>query len=455
MTPVSQKKQSAPRRADASLSARVLAARVVERVETRGAFAAAALDALLARYPDLDGSTRARTTELVYTTLRLLGGIRDELARHAPRGLPDDPRVNALLEVAAAELLSMDHCVVPVVVDAAVSQIRTLRGAAVAGFANAVLRRVSEARGRFDLSAAIRRSCPKWLHERLVAAVGEEQTDALLGRAPAADSHHYGPSEPWVSVRLRAGRAVPAELADAQIGRWSPVCRRVMHLGDLRRLPGWERGDFVIEEEGAQLIALAVGAAPGEVVLDACAGRGQKTSLLLERVLPLGRVIATDLYPKKLAALRLEMERLGLAGFVTEVRDWSQPEARWSEPVDRVLVDAPCTGTGTLWRRPELLLRLAPEDPERLGRLAAAILRQASRTVRPSGRVVYAVCSVLEEEAERVLEAVADCLTPVPFEEPAIVAALGPGVSSGRLLPRTHGTLGYFLASLAPRGRDS
>jgi 16S rRNA (cytosine967-C5)-methyltransferase len=449
VTPTERKQPVAP------LSARVLAAQVVERVETRGAFAAAALDALLSRYPELDGSTRARTTELVYTTLRLLGGIREQLARHAPRGLPSDPRVKALLEVAATELLAMENCVVPVVVDVVISQIRELRGAAVAGFANAVLRRIGETRGKFNLDSAIRRSCPPWLRERLVAAVGESEADALLGCAPVTEAPGAGRSEPWVSVRLREGRAVPTEFARAQPGRWSPNCRRVLHLGDLRRLPGFARGDFVIEEEGAQLIALSVGARPGEVVLDACAGRGQKTSLLLERVLPLGRVIATDLYPKKLAALRLEMQRLGLDGVVTEARDWSQPEACWSEPVDRVLVDAPCTGTGTLWRRPELMLRLAPEDPERLGRLAAAILRQASRTVRPTGRVVYAVCSVLEEEAERVLEAVADCLTPVPFEEPAIVAALGPGVSFGRLLPRTHGTLGYFLASLAPRGQDS
>jgi len=453
--PIEKKQPAVPRPRDAALSARVLAARVVERVETRGAFAAAALDALLGRYPELDGATRARTTELVYTTLRLLGGIREQLARHAPRGLPSDPRVNALLEVAATELLAMEHCVVPVVVDVAISQIRELRGAAVAGFANAVLRRVGETRGEFDLASAIRRSCPPWLRERLVAAVGEEHTDALLGVAPTTSPPHPGPTEPWVSVRLREGRPVPTEFARAEPGRFAPNCRRVLHLGDLRRQPGFARGDFVIEEEGAQLIALSVGARPGEVVLDACAGRGQKTSLLLERVLPLGRVIATDLYPKKLAALRLEMQRLGLDGVVTEARDWSQPEACWSEPVDRVLVDAPCTGTGTLWRRPELMLRLAPEDPERLGRLAAAILRQASRTLRPSGRVVYAVCSVLEEEAEQVLEAVADCLTPVPFEEPAIVAALGPGASSGRLLPRTHGTLGYFLASLAPRGRDA
>jgi 16S rRNA (cytosine967-C5)-methyltransferase len=225
------------------------------------------------------------------------------------------------------------------------------------------------------------------------------------------------------------------------------VCR----LGDPHRLEGYAEGHFVIQEEGAQLIALALDAKPGERILDACAGRGQKTSLLAEQVAPQGHVCATDLHPKKLEALEQELARLGLSGVTTAAVDWSRGSGGLTELFDAALVDAPCTGTGTLRKRPEIALRLGPEDPTRLAELAIAILRNVATRVRKRGRVVYAVCSVLPEEGEAVIRAVDDLFEPVPFEVPSVVLALGQGASMGRLLPRQHGTDGYFLANLRKR----
>jgi 16S rRNA (cytosine967-C5)-methyltransferase len=216
-------------------------------------------------------------------------------------------------------------------------------------------------------------------------------------------------------------------------------------------LTGYAEGDFVIQEEGAQLIALSLGVKPGERVLDACAGRGQKTSLLAEQVGPDGSVCATDLHHRKLEALTEELARLGLSGVTTETVDWSRGSGDVNELFDAALVDAPCTGTGTLRRRPEILLRLEPDDPLRLAQLSISILRHVAAHVRSGGRVVYAVCSVLPEEGERVVEAVADCLELVPFEVDCVRAALGEGASMGRLLPGKHGTDGYFLANFRRR----
>jgi 16S rRNA (cytosine967-C5)-methyltransferase len=220
-------------------------------------------------------------------------------------------------------------------------------------------------------------------------------------------------------------------------------------MADLRQRPGYAEGQFVIQEEGAQAIALALGARPKERVLDACAGRGQKATLLMEQVGPQGEVWAVDAYPDKLAQLEVECARLGLGAPKIAAVDWTAGSGSVPGGFDRVLVDAPCTGVGTLRRRPEIVRRLQPEDPARLARLAEAILRRAATHARPGGQIVFAVCSVLHAECEAVVERVSDLLIPEPFQAPELDVARD--VSAFRLLPLTHGTDGYFAASFRLR----
>lgn len=424
---------------------RSIAANVIERVLSDAAFAAAALSAAIERYPQLDEGARALLTEIVYTTLRTKPSLIAALSAHAPKGLPKDAGFLSHLLVAAAQILYLDRQTAPIVVDVAVSQIDALRGPRMAGFANALLRKLVAEKPAFDRSKAQRENWPSWLRERLVEAVGSDEADRLLGIVDDANALHP------VTLRLRSTRPVPEWLAQAEVGRYSPLARRVYRAGDPRKLAGFESGDFVIQEEGAQLIALAVAAQSGERILDACAGRGQKTTLLAEQVGPHGSVCATDLHPKKLEALQGELERLGLSGVTTSAVDWSRGSGGITELFDAALVDAPCTGTGTLRRRPEIAMRLDPSDPARLAELATSILRNVAQCVRPGGRVIYAVCSVLREEAEAVVEAVGDLLELAPFTVPELENALGAGASMGRLLPGRHGTDGYFVASLRRR----
>lgn len=425
--------------------ARTIAAGVIERVLEDAAFAAAALSAAIERHPQLDDGARALLTELVYTTLRNQNSLLAELGAHAPKGLPKDPCFVSHLLVAAVQVLFLDRRTAPIAVDVAVSQIRALRGPGLAGFANAILRRIVAEQSTFDRKAAQSANCPPWLRDKMVEAVGSDEAQRLLGMSEGSDSVHP------VTVRLRSSREAPAWLADAAVGQLSPLARRVSKQGDLRRLPGYAEGDFVIQEEGAQLIALALGVRPGERVLDACAGRGQKTTLLAEQVAPNGAVCATDIHPKKLQALELELKRLGLSGVTTAAVDWSQGSGGITDLFDAALVDAPCSGTGTLRRRPEIAMRLVPEDPARLAALSTSIVRQVASRLRPGGRLVYAVCSVLAEEGERVVDSVSDLLEPVAFEVPAVQRALGEGAAMGRLLPGRHGTDGYFLANFRRR----
>jgi 16S rRNA (cytosine967-C5)-methyltransferase len=420
------------------ISARTIAVEVLTRVERDRAYAAAALDAELDRHPGLDPRERALAAELVYGILRSRRALFKAIERHAPRGISDDA-VRRHLLVAAYQLLLLDRIPAWAAVDEAVENLKAMRGARVAGFANAVLRKVGS--DKLDPATAIRSSAPEWLFRALVETVGAEEADALFGIGVSL-------GQGW--ARLVNESHAPAWLRDAPAHPHVPNAR-VLPGGDPEKLEGFAEGAFVVQEPGAQLVALALGARPGERVLDACAGRGQKTLLLAERLGKDGEVWATDAHPNKLKALTREAVRLHLPQPKTAAVDYTLGPGDVPGDFDRVLVDAPCTGVGTLRRRPEIAERLAPDDPARLGRLAAQILRGAAGRARKGGRVVFAVCSVLREEAEDVVTAVSDILAPVPLDAPELAPLVTDSASSLRLLPRRHGTDGYFVASFVRR----
>ncbi len=450
-------------------TARSVAAQVVVRVLKDAAFASASLDAELSRAVQLEPRDRALATELVYGTLRLRGFLESRIARYAPRGIAGLPiPVRAHLLVAAYQLLALSRVPAFAAVNEAVTAIRTTKGERVAGFANAVLRKIAKepkptedelaqvslASGEPALVAAIVRSVGEEGARRLVSSYGEAPPLGLRVEDPSS-------RDAWLA-KLREAR--PG--ASFELGRWSPHAIIARSAGFLTELPGWEEGAWTPQEEGSQVIALALGARPGEAVLDACAGRGNKTGLLARRVRgPAasgasgasgsdGAVYAADLHPAKLERLREELARIGVAPRATYAVDWARGTGDVAGPYDRVLVDAPCSGTGTLRRRPELLLRRVHADLAGLAALQRAILARAATLVRPGGIVVYAVCSVLREEAEDVVVDVAELgLEPAPFEADIarVVggAELGGGgapVTTVRLLPHVHGTDGYFVA---------
>lgn len=410
---------------------------MVTRVLEDDAYVSAALDAELRRNAQLEARERALATELSYGTLRCEPALRARLLVHAPRGI-SDVRVLAPLLVAAYQILLLDRVPAFAAVDAAVTAVKRERGPRVAGFANAVLRKLAKTGEKLSQAQALRESAPDWLWQALVRDVGEEQAAALLT------------SEAPTGLRRRLGAEEPEWLRSLPAGRVSPLARLVRGEGDPRQKPGFESGAFTVQEEGAQVVGLALGARGGERVLDACAGRGQKSTLLAER-LGSGYLLATDLYPEKLAALADETARLRLPTIETRGVDWSVGQGGLPDDFDRVLVDAPCSGTGTLRRRPEILRRLKADDPERLGRLAESILRSASSRARRGGTVLFAVCSVLRQECEDVVERVSDLLEPAAFDAPELEVELVGGRTSLRLLPGQHGTDGYFMACFRRR----
>jgi 16S rRNA (cytosine967-C5)-methyltransferase len=157
----------------------------------------------------------------------------------------------------------------------------------------------------------------------------------------------------------------------------------------------------------------------------------------------------TDTGEQKLNQLLSEFARLQLPAPQALRVDWTKGDETLPRDFDRVLVDAPCTGSGTLRRRPEIALRLVPEDVERLATLAEHILRNAAKHCKPDGRVLFVVCSVLARETFDVLERVSDVLQSVPFDRND--PFLTPTTTSIHLLPGSHGCDGFFLASLRPK----
>lgn len=420
------------------------------RVLRDKAFAAAALDADLERNVQLDARDRALATELAYGTLRLLGWLEKRVGRHATRGVESiEINVRAHLLVAAYQVLVLTRVPAFAAVDEAVSNVRALRGPKVAGFVNAVLRKVAaEPRpGPEEIARAALDAADPALGAAIVRSIGEKGAIGLLAadESPPLGLRVEDPEsrETWIT-RLREARPD----ATIEAGRVSPLAITLRGAGRLSDLPGYEEGAWTSQEEGSQVIALSLGARAGETVLDACAGRGNKTGLLTRAVGAEGAVDAADLHPAKLERLVMELERIGMAPRRTFAVDWSLGAGSATGPYDRVLVDAPCSGTGTLRRRPDLLLRRAYADLPALADLQRAILARVAKAVRPGGRVVYAVCSVLHEEAEAIAdEAEKLGLSPAAFDSEIAARIAGSAGTSFRLLPHEHGTDGYFAAS--------
>ncbi len=449
-------------------TARNIAAEVLARVERDNAFAAAVLDHELKRAVQLSPRDRALATELLYGTLRLKPLLEKSIEAVTPRGIQAlDARTRSLLLVAAYQI---HYTRIPAfaAVSEAVEAIRTTKGRAVGGFANGALRQLAQQAEAAPLPRpplAYKEATAPWLRRALERSIGEDATDALLTA---------GPVPPPINLRVRNGGAgleatrdawIPrlreaAPQAKIEIGAHAPGAIRVRSAGDPHQLPGYAEGAWTIQEEGSQLVGLLLGVRPGEIVLDACAGRGNKSSLLAEALESddgrvLGRLDVADLHGDKLSRLDGEFQRLKLQKGNAYGVDWAVGVGDVPlNTYDRVLVDAPCSGTGTIRRRPEIQTRRQAADLAELANAQVKIVSHAADVVRPGGRLLYAVCSVLRDESETVVQRILDerkDLELAPFDAEVGKKLFGEDATSGRLLTHLHGTDSYFVASFRRR----
>lgn len=300
---------------------------------------------------------------------------------------------------------------------------------------------------------AVRLSFPTWLLERFVQDIGEKDAFAL-----AAAMNERAPLMVMVNTRVTSREALISRLADegvqAEPTALSPTGLVFRSRVNAFGLPSFQDGLFEVMDEGSQLVAEAVSPPPGGRVVDACAGAGGKTLALGAWMEGKGRLLAMDVAGKKLEELRKRARRAGLSNVAArELKNTQLPEEAKLEAWDRVLVDAPCSGLGTLRRNPEARWRLKPSDLARFPSLQLSLLVAYAPLVDVGGRLVYATCTVLRDENELVIE---DFLkerpefSPVPLKEvfgKARAESLGDG-DTLRLYPHRQGTDGFFAAIL-------
>ena len=307
--------------------------------------------------------------------------------------------------------------------------------------------------GAADVPPAVALDLPDWLYEQFVAQYGAEETKRL-----ADGLNRPAPLDLRVNTLKATRDAVLPRLLEAGIvaqpGPLSPMAIRVEGKPALSKLKLFQEGSIEVQDEGSQLLGLLLAPKRGEMVVDFCAGAGGKTLLLGALMRSTGRLYAFDVAEKRLANLKPRLARSGLSNVhparIEHERDVKVK--RLAGKIDRVLVDAPCSGLGTLRRNPDLKFRQTPESVARLLETQRSILDAAATLLKPGGRLVYATCSLLADENDAVIDAfLASHEGFVEADAQALLAAQDITVDCGkrlRLMPHRHGTDGFFAAVL-------
>lgn len=431
---------------------RALAARAVETVIAAGR----TLDEALSM-PELDelaAPDRAQVKALAFGAVRWHHRHRQLLGMLLDRPLPTgEKRLEALLSVGLFQMLDErqpDYAVVSATVEAT----RLIGRPRASGLVNASLRRLQRERAAL-LARALetpegRYSHPGWLIERL-------RRDWPQHWAQVLDAAQ---EEPPLWLRVNAMRCTADEYC-ARLAESGVAARREASLPQAVRLarpmpveaiPGFRAGEVTVQDAAAQLATQLLDVQPGMRVLDACAAPGGKTTHLLERADGRLDLVALDIDPARLARLRENLTRLGLQAEII-TGDGLQPRSWWDgRPFDRILVDAPCSGTGVIRRHPDIKLLRREADVATLAGRQLGLLEALWSLLRPGGRLLYVTCSILAEEnsavAERFLAAHADAALAAPAVDPPSWA-MPLGHTGLQVLPGMADTDGFYYVLMS------
>lgn len=435
---------------------RPIAVEILTRVETQGAFAEPLLDRYLLKETLSERDGRL-LTEIVYGTLRMRGYIDWLIGQFCKNGIRAlDPPIRNILRTAVYQKFFTERIPDFALVNEAVDLGKAVsRGAG--SLVNAILRNILRRYDQMPEPAldresadfiAIVHSHPLWLVEKWLRLLGPEETAALCEA-----NNRAAPVCVRVN-RLRADRGtVIAELADHGF-----VAEQTLYSGDglvlakvpksLRETACYRSGWIQVQDEASQMIGQLVAPVAGNRVLDLCAGIGGKATHLSEIMGNCGEVVAVDISGDKIAAMKALSARLGTSIIEPRAADaLDEPIPGFQEGFDRVLVDAPCSGVGTLRRAPEIKWRLAPRDVGALTDLQKRLLDRAAQYVKPGGRLVYSTCSVLEAENGAVVDDFLASHGAFAQETPGHVpAALLDHRGFFRTYPHRHGCDGFFGA---------
>lgn len=454
------------------VAARKLAVDVLVRVEREKAFANLALSSAFDQQ-NLSERDRAFATALVQGVLRHRDELDAVIASSSSQALTKMPaRLKNILRVAIFQLRYMDDIPQSAVVNTATEIAKTTGHAGLAKFVTGVLRghlRKVESGDNAEESAdsdesddpiekyARRYSMPRWLVRRWLSNFGEPDTAKLLD---------YAQSVPVLTVRTCESGVTPEALLNvftssgikAHHGELVDACLiiedRGEHKGPIDKLPGYADGLFIVQDEAAAFVSKVVDPKPGEVIVDLCAAPGGKTINLADAMEGKGRVLAVDSQERRLELLKRTRQRVGLTNIEIFTEDGTTFDPK--VPVNRVLLDAPCTGTGVINRRSDLRYQRDEPSIESLVQLQRRLLTNAARILSSGGTLVYSTCSLEPEENEQnlkwfLLEHTEFKLAPLtPYVPPRYLDMEREAWERGwiQLSPARHQLSGFFVARL-------
>ena len=439
---------------------RHIAVEILNRVEEQDAFAEPLLDTALSRARLMNIRDRSLITQVVYGTLRMRGHM-DWIIGHLYKGdyLSMDISIKNILRTGLYQLLFTDRIPDFAVVDEAVELTKKMHPAG-SGLVNAILRNAIRKKGVIaypDMKKdpahhiSVLHSHPLWMVKKWIEAFGVEET-ALLCKA----NNEIPPAVLRVNTIKTSREKLIDECSrqgmDVKATVFSPDGTILSHTAmPIRETAFYGAGHIQVQDEASQLISRLVDPKPGENVLDVCAGTGGKTTHLAALMNNRGRLTAFDISEKKIAELKKNAERLGVTNIDTKTGDARkmQEEAIYGS-FDRILVDAPCTGLGTLRRNPEIKWRTKEEDPKKFSALQKTILADAARYLKKGGFLIYSTCTIASDENEEVIgDFIVHhkdfvCVHPPDTINSFLIDDLGYFKS----FPHKHGTDGFFGAVL-------
>ena len=440
---------------------RRLASEILLKVDIQKAYADILLDQRI-NTQNLQERDRALLTELVYGTLRWRGAIDAHLSPHLRRPLAEtDPFIRNLLRVTLYQLHFLDKIPDYAAVNEAVQIAKKHKGGKVAGFVNGALRNFL--RGKHETATphpsdhsiatlAVEYSHPEWLVERWLDYFGLEGAKALM-RA----NNERSPLVLRVNT-LKSNRKTLLDLFEengviAVATQWSPEGLWVQSGSAVDGLPGFHQGLFQVQGEVSQLVTHLLAPQPGERVLEACAAPGGKSTHIAELMKDAGEVTAVDISTRGIEKICDNATRLGLTSIRALRADASREFAgSYVGYFDRVLVDAPCSGLGTLRSHPEIKWHRSPCDIERLGRLQEKILDRVAPCLKPGGVIVYSTCTLTRDENEQVVESFLTVHGEFELENAAgYLPEQAQSMVQGSYflaLPHCHNTDGFFAARM-------
>ena len=418
-------------------------------------------DDSLAAFPELERLSdrdRALANELVVGTVKRRGSLDAVLGAFTKAPIAKtDAEVLETLRLAAFQLLFLDRVPAYAVVDDAVALVAR-KGKRTQGFVNAVLRKVSED-GRESFATlsdgagarawAVRHSCPVWLVKLLRRELGDEAAERFLVAADAAPERCLRVNT--LKADVPAARTALAAAGLATMGVAGLPAALIYDGPALERSAPFREGLVTPQSQGSQVagVVAAAGSGPGARILDLCAAPGTKTAQLAAAA-PGARITAVDDDELRLGVMQQNLERLGVTGVELVLGDALELPGTFEGAYDAVLLDAPCSGLGTLASRADLRWRRREADVARLAQLQRRLIRRAARCVGPGGTLTYAVCTLPHAETLGVVETL---LAEGGWQMDDLGAAwpgLGHPAAGGYLLvlPPTRGASGFFVARL-------